>query len=357
MKVWIVNYGNILDRGTNPRLLSYYNYLEKQGHEPCFCFIKKGDVQPGYNVIQSSIAGLSRRVFKERPGLIYLYCPNILFFPIYLITRLLNIPIVIEKTEWDSIKPIENNKDYINKILYKLDEIVSPVFAHLLVVISHRLFDKYKADRDVLTLYHGPFLPYHAQADSKDQIAPMYTLGYMGTFGQKDDIDLIVQTFQELAISRPNISLKCIGKVSSAIRSNYNISGITFTGEVKAEDIVSELADCQILLALRNDGTYSHFGFPSKLTEYLATGRPVISSAVSDIPETFTHQEQMFIVKPGNQAELREAINYLLDHPEKAKTIGKNGQSWAMENWDTEAILEKWLNKIMEVTDSGPSPA
>jgi glycosyltransferase involved in cell wall biosynthesis len=346
VKVWIVNYGNILGKGTNPRLLGYYHYLEKQGHEPCFCFVKKGQVQPGYKVIQKGIIQLSRALFKLKPDVVYVYCPNILFFPLYFFADLMNIPIIIEKTEWDSVKPIENWKDLINKPLYWMDEKISHRFAKAMVVITRRLQQKYDAISPNKTHYIGPFIPYHASAFRSVQKTPKFTLGYLGTFGQKDDVDLIFQTVIQLQESRPELSLKCMGRVSPELRSQWEGAGITFTGELKAEEIVKELSDCQILLGLRTDHAYSHYGFPSKLTEYLASGRPIIASDVSDMSYIFTDGDQLRIIEPGNCNQLEETIIELLDQPEKAVELGLNGQKWAENQWDTEKVLASWLKYI-----------
>ena len=59
---------------------------------------------------------------------------------------------------------------------------------------------------------------------------------------------------------------------------------------------------------------------PAKLVDAMALARPVVSTAVSMIPEMLAGCGR--VVAPGDVAALAEAIRDLLAHPEAAEALG-----------------------------------
>ena len=101
---------------------------------------------------------------------------------------------------------------------------------------------------------------------------------------------------------------------------------------------------CTIL----NVGQYNKGdNFATKVYEYMSMGLPVI---ITDSPYTRkVMQEYGFgiCVQPDNVEEIASAIRYLLDNPDIAKQMGKNGRRAVLEkfNW---GIEEKKLIKLYE---------
>mgnify|MGYP002629826359 CR=1 FL=1 len=80
---------------------------------------------------------------------------------------------------------------------------------------------------------------------------------------------------------------------------------------------------------------------PSKLTNMLASGRPVLATAH---PETALGQEVMgagVLVPPGDAPAAAAALARLLDTPEQRKQMGQTGREHALTRWDMSAILGK----------------
>lgn len=77
---------------------------------------------------------------------------------------------------------------------------------------------------------------------------------------------------------------------------------------------------------------------PNKIFEYMASGLPVIGSKFPLWEEIITNNKAGICVDPLNPDEISEAINFLMNNPDKAKEMGENGKKIVIEkyNWDQE---------------------
>jgi len=77
-----------------------------------------------------------------------------------------------------------------------------------------------------------------------------------------------------------------------------------------------------------------------KLFEYMNWGIPVICTDFKVWKEIVEEEVQCGItVNPDNEEDIRNAVQYILDNPEKAKQMGENGRKAVLEkyNWETQA--------------------
>ena len=96
----------------------------------------------------------------------------------------------------------------------------------------------------------------------------------------------------------------------------------------------SALNSADIPCMTRIDSEYTNAGFPFKLGEFLATGKPVIASRVSDIDRFLLNRHNALLVKPGDSNEISKAAEYLMDNPEDAAIIGRRGREVAKSFFD-----------------------
>lgn len=89
------------------------------------------------------------------------------------------------------------------------------------------------------------------------------------------------------------------------------------------------------------------------ILEALACERPVVASNVGGIPEIILHGINGILVSPSKSKEIAEAVGYLLENPDFAKKLGKNGRRMVVEKYSFETvgklclkIYEKILNQV-----------
>lgn len=90
---------------------------------------------------------------------------------------------------------------------------------------------------------------------------------------------------------------------------------------------------------------------PVKMFEYMSAGIPVIASNFKLWKEIIEQNNCGICVDPMDPKQIADAINWLLENPEKAKEMGKNGQRLVKEkyNWNNEeSKLLKIYNSIID---------
>jgi glycosyltransferase involved in cell wall biosynthesis len=72
-------------------------------------------------------------------------------------------------------------------------------------------------------------------------------------------------------------------------------------------------------------------GLPRVLPQAMALGIPIVATGVDGTPEAVIHKVTGFVTKPRDTREMAEKIIYLLDHPQEAKIMGKQGKKMVGE--------------------------
>jgi len=111
---------------------------------------------------------------------------------------------------------------------------------------------------------------------------------------------------------------------------------------------------CDILIAPHvplADGS-DFFGSPTKIFEYMATGKAIVASRLGQIGEVLTDDETALLVTPGNTDELARAIVRLVDSHELRARLGANACAAAIREhtWTHNAqrvldAYESWLSE------------
>jgi len=120
-----------------------------------------------------------------------------------------------------------------------------------------------------------------ATADPADQVAiPRIRLGFFGVIDERMDYDLI----RGIAGARPDWHLVLIGPTAKVDRAMLpRARNIHYLGQKAYEELPRYIAgwDVAILPFARNDAT--RFISPTKTPEYLAAGKPVVSTSIRDV--------------------------------------------------------------------------
>jgi glycosyltransferase involved in cell wall biosynthesis len=146
-----------------------------------------------------------------------------------------------------------------------------------------------------------------------------------------------------LIIGDPIESVKMQIEEKANASKNHNIF---YTGFLQKQDVKIQLNRCSVLVNPRKAGRFSEAGFPTKLGEYFATAKPVVSTTTGDIKNYFTNKKELVLVEPDKPESIADGIKFLIENNSIAKKIGKNGYYWATENLDYKKNSSKLLQFI-----------
>jgi glycosyltransferase involved in cell wall biosynthesis len=108
-----------------------------------------------------------------------------------------------------------------------------------------------------------------------------------------------------------------------------NLANVHFHPQVPLEEITPILrASDALLVTLSSHPTFEQF-LPSKLTDFMAVGRPVLLAAAGESARLVESVGAGVVVPPEDPDALADAVRWLHEHPEEAEEMGRRGREFA----------------------------
>src|ERR1035437_795418 len=151
----------------------------------------------------------------------------------------------------------------------------------------------------------------------------------------KDGVNILIESFVSISEKYPEINLVLIGKgdtikeemILKDLVATLNVDKrVIFLGKLSRKDIPAYLNNAKILALARPRSIVADAGFPSKLTEYLATGKPVVVTKVGEIPVYLKDNENAFLSEPDSVDAFADKLDYVLSNYEFAQQVGEKGK-------------------------------
>lgn len=164
-------------------------------------------------------------------------------------------------------------------------------------------------------------------ADQKDIPNPRF--GFFGVIDERFDIELI----DAVAKAKPEwqfIFLGPVVKIDPATLPRYQ--NIHYLGGKKYDELPSYIAGWDVALIPFAMNESTRFISPTKTPEYLAAGKPVISSPIKDVVSPYGDNELVHIV--NNADEFIAAAEMELNKKRKGSWLRRVDDFLAFNSWD-----------------------
>jgi glycosyltransferase involved in cell wall biosynthesis len=125
---------------------------------------------------------------------------------------------------------------------------------------------------------------------------------------------------------------------------------IVFTGARRDTERVYGALDVFVLSSQKE-------GMPLVLLEAMASGRPVVATAVGGVPELITPGEQGLLVPSKKPLELANAIETVLNQPARARAMGQAGRRLAVQHFSLERMARETDRLFQKVLRQQPQRA
>ncbi len=110
------------------------------------------------------------------------------------------------------------------------------------------------------------------------------------------------------------------------------------------------LAAADVVAIPQLDTEPARYQMPMKAYDCMAMAKPIVASAISDLPETLADCARL--VPPGDVEQLAEAIDKLLSHPEEARRLGEKARARCLQHYSMHRIAEKLCSVVSQLAPS-----
>jgi glycosyltransferase involved in cell wall biosynthesis/uncharacterized SAM-binding protein YcdF (DUF218 family) len=194
------------------------------------------------------------------------------------------------------------------------------VFAH-----SKTLFDRCKQHANDVHVFRYGFnreVFSHAGETPPDLLSiPRPILGYVGGFHRHVDQDLML----DVAKSHPDKSLVFVGPLQVEVGELRSLPNVFFLGQKPHELLPSYIKYFDVALIPYRLNDYTRSVYPTKLNEYLAMGKPVISTKLPEI-EYFNQCHRSVVSLAETSEAFVGQIQIELDRDNDAQRAFRIGQ-------------------------------
>lgn len=183
------------------------------------------------------------------------------------------------------------------------------------------------------------FKKFDLQITSKDEVVFLYC----GAASYIELIEFILGAFDKLEKLNNSTILKLVlggstnelRKVGQLIEKAIHRKNIRLVVNLPHKSIPVEYCNaCALLIPLRPT-LQDAARFPHKIGEYLASGRPMITTRYGEIKNyDFVDEVNVLIADEYDEMAFAERMNYVIENPIKSIEIGKQGKQLGLNNFD-----------------------
>jgi glycosyltransferase involved in cell wall biosynthesis len=156
---------------------------------------------------------------------------------------------------------------------------------------------------------------------------------YAGNFRAYQGVEVLLEAARPLVDAGAPFQFALIGGMDGFPEIERRARAILrhrgeLLGQVSYAEIPALLAGADILVIPRISDRTAQYGFPSKLPEYMATGKPIIVTDVGEHARVIEHELTGLVIPPGSAPALTAALRRLED-PALRERLGGEARRFA----------------------------
>lgn len=282
-----------------------------------------------------------------RPRLVHVYVPE--FIPFAYVFRLTGAKVIYEVQEnlHKKIHRKEINRGYFLKKAFRwFDQLARRHF--YFIFTEHGYLSTYhQLAKPHVVIYNYPLLPFikpFVTPYNPNQQAPSFF--HIGLLSFDRAVDTLIDSLAHLQITHPRFIVHLFGRRTF---TNDKLEKLPAYGLVRNQLCFYGYTDQRIafryaanatagLALLKPVGDYPE-SYTTKLFEYMALGLPVVTSDFPLYRAVVDRYRCGFCVSPYDPVQVADALAYLVEHPDEARSMGRRGQRAVEQfyNWTSEA--------------------
>ena len=224
-----------------------------------------------------------------------------------------------------------NDRKILHRILKKFQ--ISLCNKNIKLFDTYTLLTKYMAEK--LNIEDGRYVVIEGIADVNNYEHPLGNTSnrkmilYTGTLTRKYGVMNLVNAFQMINNQEYELVICGGGETAQEIIEAANKDErIKFLGQVSHSEVLElQKRACLLVNPRKNDEEFTRYSFPSKMMEYLASGKPVLCYKLDGFPDEY--DDYFYYVNGDTIEDLSRAIVYVCEKSEsELEAQGKRNQSF-----------------------------
>ena len=178
-----------------------------------------------------------------------------------------------------------------------------------------------------------------------------FVIIYVGSLTKVQNLGTVIEAAAVLK-KYPKIKFLLVGEGEDkdnliSQTKKLKLVNIIFIDGQPTEKIIELMNVADIgLISLSKNKFFSDNALPTKTSEYLGCGKPIVACAGKNLKELIETNQVGIVVPPGDSQSLAKAILELFQNPQKLKKYSRNARQLAIESFSDDnfyQVLEKNL--------------
>lgn len=268
-----------------------------------------------------------------------------------LFSKLFGFPLIAHYVEYRS--SFDNRK----KILLRVNDILFDKYFMFLVEgvlpISNFLINEIKKRRNNLpVLKILPVVDFNLFTKPKKNKKVNYFL-YVGAIGYTKSLEIILDSFELINNNEYYLYLILHGgsnkEISVKIKNHPKKDLIKVFSNLKYSELIQYNIDANALLIPLSNNIKDIARFPNKISEYLASANPIITTNFGEIKYYFKDCINALVAEKNKPKYFSKKMDFVINHPEKAKEIGKNGYDTGLKYFDNSSYKVEIIDFVLKL--------
>lgn len=190
---------------------------------------------------------------------------------------------------------------------------------------------------------------------SSQPSTPPYFL-YCGSASYAELISFIIDAFENIPNNKQcQLFLVVNGDIDEMERFREIVQQSRKSDQIKVftrlpyTDLLTKYNEATALLIPLRPTEQDLARFPHKIGEYLASGRPMVSTRYGEIAHYFTDEVDAFIAEEYDVMLFSQKMSKILDDPTKSRQVGKTGKVLGIKEFDYKAQGQKLFSFIQDL--------
>ena len=166
---------------------------------------------------------------------------------------------------------------------------------------------------------------------------------YASAPGYLDEIEFLLDVVDDVREQYSDLRIRFFGwevdqlarpGLRDRLRAQVAAGYAIVEGVVPVERLGDSYQGCAALLLPLKDEPRFVAAVPTKLAEYLASGRPVVATRIGELTKLLSDGENAFLADPGSVRSFADALRRALGDPEHSCAVGRGGRAVAEQVLD-----------------------